>query len=53
MRTSARFGAKNFEFQNLWCARTDKGVKVEPVRKQGKGKSICRDFARTSFMDSP
>jgi len=37
MRTSALFGAKNFGFFEFY----------------GQGKSIFRDFVRTSFMDGP
>jgi len=43
--TSAVFGAKNFEFFDIYSvSRTDKG---------GKEESIFRDFVRTSFMDGP
>jgi len=49
MRTSTRFGAKNFKFYEIYAmsART-RGV--EPVRSRG---SIFRDFMRTSFMEVP
>jgi len=57
MRTSAPFGAKNFEFFEIYgvSARTrGRGLsQCGHFSDKGEGGSIFRNFVRTSFMDDP
>jgi len=45
MRTSALFGAKNFEYfqvYGVWCVRTDKKEREVELELVGGGAILCR-----------